>query len=507
MDNSDFQHYNRSERYVREIKKIYQALIKEVSGLMALGKIDLEKPFSFSDYPHLAKQFDKIFRFYAENLTLKIESYKGKEWRYGEVKAYQSAGVEVPKIKIPPVRPPKELSERVWKHLSQYKGELELGLDLSIGKGKSANEIARDLKQYLNEPDRLFRRVRDKHGNLHLSKNAQNYHPGQGVYRSSFKNAQRLARTETNRAYHEASWRKYQEWDFVVGYEVRLSNNPKHCPFCSAMAGKYPKEFKFFGWHPNCRCTTIPILAKDIDNVLESEKITELPKPMRDWLNDNADKIEKAKNKPWFVVENEGVLKDNKIRQDIFNLMGKAKKSEPETITFVNKIIGKFGGKMTSINFKTYDSIFRKVKYELNGDVSQVKDAIRTTIIFDEKTLQKFIHDKDIFSIFTRVKIQIPENFAGYSGVLTNIKTQNEIFAEIQFNTEKMIYAKEKPINAIKIIGIKKWKQIEKEVGVEGGLGHQFYEEMRILDKRVPEQLKKWKELEQKSIDYYSKFR
>lgn len=308
MDNSDFQHYNRSERYVREIKKIYQALIKEVSGLMALGKIDLEKPFSFSDYPHLAKQFDKIFRFYAENITLKIESYKGKEWRYGEVKVYQSAGVEVPKIKIPPVRPPKELSERVWKHLSQYKGELELGLDLSIGRGKSANEIARDLKQYLNEPDRLFRRVRDKHGNLHLSKNAQNYHPGQGVYRSSFKNAQRLARTETNRAYHEASWRKYQEWDFVVGYEVRLSNNPKHCSFCSAMAGKYPKEFKFFGWHPNCRCTTIPILAKDIDDILESEKITELPKPMRDWLNDNADKIEKAKNKPWFVVDNREFL-------------------------------------------------------------------------------------------------------------------------------------------------------------------------------------------------------
>jgi len=240
-----------------EIKKIYQALIKEVSGLMALGKIDLEKPFSFSDYPHLAKQFDEIFRFYAEGITLKIESYKGKEWRYGEMKAYQSVGVEVPKIKIPPVRPPKELSERVWKHLSQYKGELELGLDLSIGRGKSANEIARDLKQYLNEPDRLFRRVRDKHGNLHLSKNAQNYHPGQGVYRSSFKNAQRLARTETNRAYHEASWRKYQEWDFVVGYEVRLSNNPKHCPFCSAMAGKYPKEFKFFGWHPNCRCTAL----------------------------------------------------------------------------------------------------------------------------------------------------------------------------------------------------------------------------------------------------------
>ena len=80
------------------------------------------------------------------------------------------------------------------------------------------------------------------------------------------------------------------------------------------MAGKYPKEFKFFGWHPNCRCTTIPILAKDIDNVLESEKITELPKPMRDWLNDNADKIEKAKSKPWFVVENGGFIEKSNLK-------------------------------------------------------------------------------------------------------------------------------------------------------------------------------------------------
>ena len=228
---------------------------------------------------------------------------------------------------------------------------------------------------------------------------------------------------------------------------------------------------------------------------------------MRDWLNDNADKIEKAKNKPWFVVENGEFLKDNKVKQNIFSLMDKAKKSESEIIDFANKITSKFGGKIIPINFKTYDSIFRKVKNELNGDVSQVKDAIRTTIIFDENTLQRFVKDKDIFSIFTRVKIQIPENFAGYSGILANIKTKNGIFAEIQFNTEKMIYAKEKPINAIKIIGVKKWRQIEKEVGVEGGLGHQFYEEMRILDKRVPEQLKKWKELEKKSIEYYSKFR
>ena len=36
--------------------------------------------------------------------------------------------------------------------------------------------------------------------------------------------------------------------------------SPNHCPFCEEIGGKYPKDFKFWGWHPHCRCTTIPIL-------------------------------------------------------------------------------------------------------------------------------------------------------------------------------------------------------------------------------------------------------
>ena len=447
MDNSDFQHYNRSERYVREIKKIYQALIKEVSGLMALGKIDLEKPFSFSDYPHLAKQFDEIFRFYTENLTLKIESYKGKEWRYGEVKAYQSAGVEVPKIKIPPVRPPKELSERVWKHLSQYKGELELGVDLSIGKGKSANEIARDLKQYLNEPDRLFRRVRDKHGNLHLSKNAQNYHPGQGVYRSSFKNAQRLARTETNRAYHEASWRKYQEWDFVVGYEVRLSNNPKHCPFCSAMAGKYPKEFKFFGWHPNCRCTTIPILAKDIDDVLESEKITELPKPMRDWLNDNADKIEKAKNKPWFVVENGEFLGKINKREQAKSILLLDREKQFRTL-FESKNGGKVLEHRLVKQGEDYNSIFTAAKeFAKQGKIAEILPIINQKEFKDYRKIvfPDYFFNKNPDLRIDRIYFDVKEvkSIKGVQGNANKAALQGAIVI-IQYNGEDLTIDKMK---------------------------------------------------------------
>ncbi|MFQ8804125.1 MAG: hypothetical protein ACLR8Y_02080 [Alistipes indistinctus] len=60
-------------------------------------------------------------------------------------------------------------------------------LSVAIQKGQSANQLASSIKKYLNEPDRLFRRVRDEYGNLVLSKNARAYHPGAGVYRSSFE--------------------------------------------------------------------------------------------------------------------------------------------------------------------------------------------------------------------------------------------------------------------------------------------------------------------------------
>lgn len=47
--------------------------------------------------------------------------------------------------------------------------------------------------------ERLYRRVRGADGKLHLSKAAKAYHPSQGVYRSSYKNAMRLTRTECNK--------------------------------------------------------------------------------------------------------------------------------------------------------------------------------------------------------------------------------------------------------------------------------------------------------------------
>lgn len=53
---------------------------------------------------------------------------------------------------------------------------------------------------------------------------------------------------------------RYQRLDFVVGIEIRRSNNPYPCKLCDAIKGVYPKDFKFIGNHANCRCVAIPIL-------------------------------------------------------------------------------------------------------------------------------------------------------------------------------------------------------------------------------------------------------
>ena len=70
------------------------------------------------------------------------------------------------------------LVERVWRYVGQYRDQLETALDVGLGEGRSAQELARDVKKNLRDPDRLFRRVRDKRGNLVLSKAARAFHPG-----------------------------------------------------------------------------------------------------------------------------------------------------------------------------------------------------------------------------------------------------------------------------------------------------------------------------------------
>lgn len=211
------------------------------------------------------------------------------------------------------------LSDRVWNTTNQLRSEMELAMTVSIGQGESASAISRRVRQYLNNPDKLFRRIKDEEGNLKLSKAAKAYHPGQGVYRSSAKNAMRLARSETNIAYRTSDFERWSQMDFVLGIEINLSRSHPEYDICDILAGRYPKDFVFKGWHPQCFCFATPILA-DIDELDKIEEamdagvpyhspneITSMPPNFKDWAVENKERIEKAQKRgtlPYFIKDN-----------------------------------------------------------------------------------------------------------------------------------------------------------------------------------------------------------
>lgn len=83
----------------------------------------------------------------------------------------------------------------------------------------------------------------------------------------------RMAVTESNIAYRTADYERWQQMTFVVGIEIELSNNhtvkggdgKPHAFYdiCDELAGRYPKDFKFTGWHPHCRCHAVTIMKTD----------------------------------------------------------------------------------------------------------------------------------------------------------------------------------------------------------------------------------------------------
>ena len=223
------------------------------------------------------------------------------------------------------------LSERIWDLSGNNKNLLDYYLENGLSTGRSAELISQDIRQLLNQPEGLFRRVRDKEtGKLKLSKAAKKYNPGQGRYRSSAQNARRLARTETNMAYRAADMEQWQQTSFVLGFEVKLSNRHPAPDICDHAKGRYPKGFRFIGWHPQCLCYAVPILPDEddfIDNLVNgtpvSGEVTSIPGSMEGYIKTNSDKISGWKRQPFWVQDN---FRNGRIEKGL-NLG--LKKSEP----------------------------------------------------------------------------------------------------------------------------------------------------------------------------------
>ena len=246
------------------------------------------------------------------------------------------------------------LSDRVWKSVRQLRDEMEVAMTVSIGEGESSSSMSRKVRQYLNNPDDMFRRFRYKKGEKDIidpetgeitgkeiiygkkwkkrvkddvtgkykwiDYDRDSYKTGAGVYKSSARNAMRVARTETNIAYRRADNARWQDMDFVLGQRVQLSKNHPKKDICDKLQGDYPKDFVFDGWHPQCFCFCTPILmdesemAKVTEAFLKGEKytprgkqITDYPAAFKDWVRDHAEDIAASRERgtePYFIRNN-----------------------------------------------------------------------------------------------------------------------------------------------------------------------------------------------------------
>jgi hypothetical protein len=368
LNKYDKQHLRNLGLTEKQIDRIYDAAIKEAAAIgSVVHNFNPDKPFSFDDYPYLKARIDKAVKSLQKGVETAIVNGVESGWTlannknsalcdrvFGENKnkltkeqerRYYNNNDVAREAFLKRKTAGLNISDRVWNYTNQFKSEIEMGLDLGLRDGISATEMARDLKQYLKYPDKLFRRVRDQHGQLHLSRSAKNFHPGQGVYRSSYKNARRLASTETNMAYRTADHERYQQLEFVVGIEIKLSNNHtiNGVPFtdiCDDLKGKYPKTFKFTGWHPLCRCHVETILKTpeemeaDTERILNGEEplsgsvneVRNVPAGLKEWVADNQSRIERAEKRgtmPNFLGDNKesakAIFSEKKYSQDFID--------------------------------------------------------------------------------------------------------------------------------------------------------------------------------------------
>ena len=408
----DIQHLRNLGLTEKQIASIFDLAVKEAAAIgVSIHDFNSDKPFSFADYPQTKARIEKVIKSLQKRVETTIVNGVRSEWTlannkndvlcdlvFGDNKSkltreqerrYYTNNDKALEAFLKRKTAGLNLSDRVWKYTDQFKTEIEIGIDLGLRDGLSAADMARGLKQYLQHPDKLFRRVRDEHGHLHLSKAAKAFHPGAGVYRSSYKNAMRLARTENNMAYRTADHERWQQLDFVVGIEIRLSNNHtlNGRPFtdiCDDLKGRYPKDFKFTGWHPACRCHAVSILKtpeelmQENDAILEGKEpdkssvneVKDVPDNFKQWINNNEGRIAQAEKRgtlPYFI-------EDNRVQ-----------------LSQVDEILPTFYPNITSKIINAEDNIRKNAKFETavvidkDGNIVINKHGKSTSVSFTDK--------------------------------------------------------------------------------------------------------------------------
>lgn len=327
----------RLNKYVALVEHIYDVLNLEAAKavLRTDYSSNSENPFKWSDYPQTKKQIEDIQAQFVNYIHTIIYRGISEEWENSNevqdlmankvLRAY-NAQVDGEKYKVlyqvnsdalKAFQNRKDkgfnVSAKLWQQSTIYKQELEAAISCAIQKGKSAITLSKQISKYLLDFPSLQKDYKDKYGSAEHLKDCE--------YRSI-----RLARSEINMAYRTAENERWKQMDFVVGYEIKLSSSHHHRmphgDICDRLAGKYPKDFVWTGWHPNDLCYKIPILKTEeefwewdgrSESTTESvNKVKDVPNAFKQWIGTNSQRIADAKRNgtlPYFLKDNPSYLK------------------------------------------------------------------------------------------------------------------------------------------------------------------------------------------------------
>lgn len=328
-------HSIRLTKYAARVQAVYDTLNGEVAKMALRTGYDGSKPFRFSDYPATRKKFDEVRTQFVSEMRSVIYSGTSEEWKQSNLlqdqlatRSLQFYGVKNKGKKVRKYYQRNNdalrafqrrkddglnLSQKLWNQSNDYKTEMEYCLSSAIERGTSAIKLSKKLSKYLQDFPSLKKDYKEKFGKAVKCQDCE--------YRSM-----RLARSEINMAYRSAEQERFKQFDFVLGYEVKLTQNGRHVPdICDELAGKYPKDFVFLGWHPNCMCYVIPILKSEEEfwNDEETEQIEEVPDGMKVWIKNNQDRIEEADDNgtlPYWIKDNESRI-DDIMKKNIHELV------------------------------------------------------------------------------------------------------------------------------------------------------------------------------------------
>ena len=270
----------------------------------------------------------------------------------------------------------------------------------------------------------------------------------------SYGYARRLTVTESARVYSEAQKANY-EANGVEWFEVMTEL--KACKICQPFNGKTAKVSELVPalnappFHPNCRCTTVPVFRKGTKHSGRDEEFLHA-----DMNNKNQSSKYIAKDKEKMYDQD---TRETKARFYSGQLLSNISKAEPKITSDMQRIAGE--NQLAGLEFrkKTAESLARKITADSQVEniisaeaASKINDALRYTTIFDPDNFTEEyskMKQKLIAEGYRVVKVKNTWITNGpYKGVNTVIEKDGINF-EMQYHTQESFDLKNGPLHEL----------------------------------------------------------